>query len=309
MRIEPDISNIRPRKIPGFTLIELVMTIALIAIIFSITGIFIGNSIRAYADISIRSSLVDSAEIAIRRMERDIHRALPNSIRVKVQGTRTAIEMVNVVEGLRYRAQGPGAANDILTMDTTDSQFNVLTPFSVAALGNNGYRLVIYNTGASGASSDNPTAGQNVYSLSTAPGPNPPAGSHVITPAGTTVTLSNPGAEGRVVLSVPFQFAFQSPQQRIYVIDTPITYLCDTSAGTITQYSNYSLLATQATNPAAFPLSAATPSLLTKNLVACSFAYTAGTSQRNSIVTIQITIGQGTEQVRLIHQVGVSNAP
>ena len=300
----------RIKKQQGYTLIELVVSMVLMSIIFITASVFISKPIEAYASIARRAELVDSAELAIRRIERDIRQSLPNSVRAKSTGL--ALEMVNVVEGLRYRAVGPGAATNILDFGSADNEFNTLTNFNLATLGSTaGYRLVIYNTGAQGVDSDSPIAGANVYSTSTAPGPDLPIGSHVITPPLTTVTLSNPTSEGHILLSSAHQFSLESPMQRLYVIDTPISYVCDTANNTITRYDNYTITDTQPTSDATTPLSTANSALLVNNVAACSFTYEPGTSQRNSVVTIALTLtdsGSG-ESVSLLQQVSVSNVP
>lgn len=305
MVIEQHINNQQ-----GYTLIELIISMVLMSIIFITASVFIAKPIEAYSSIASRAELVDSAELAIRRIERDIRQALPNSLRAKSTGL--ALEMVNVVEGLRYRAEGPGTATDILDFSSTDTEFNTLTNFNQSTLGSSGgYRLAIYNTGAQGTDSDAPTAGANVYSTSSAPGPDLPVGSHVITPVTTTVTLSNPSAEGHVLLSSGHQFALESPMQRLYVIDSPISYICDIANNTIMRYDNYNIVDTQPTSAGAAPLSAASGALLVNNVSACSFTYEPGTSQRNSVVTIALTLTDNAsgESVSLLQQVSVSNVP
>lgn len=292
----------------GFTLVEMVIVIVLTGIIFSVVGVFISGPLEAYGKAASRAALVDSADLAMRRMERDIKNALPNSLRVKTVGT-VAVEMMNIVEGIRYRASGPGAATDILSFTQAVTEFSTLGQFQVAQLGSQNYRLAIYNIGAYGASTDSPTPGVNVYSLSNAIGPIPPSGTHVITPAGISVTLSNPSSEGHVVLGAPHQFAFSSTRQRLYVVDSPITYLCDLNAGTLTRYSNYSISESQPSHAGTAPLSSAQSALLAQNVSSCSFEYQPGTSQRHAIITLALTVSNGAERVRLLQQVSVNNAP
>ena len=293
----------------GYTLIELVITITLTAIIFSIVSVFIASPIKAYSDIAKRADLVNSAEVALKRIERDIHRSLPNSIRVKSIGNKWAIEMINIVEGVRYREKSLGSDPEYLTFNSVDTEFSVWGIFRSAQLGNNNYRLVIYNIGTEGVSSDDPVPGTNVYAFANAVGPNPPAGTHVITPSTTTVTLSNPSTDGHVVLNPGFQFAFTSPYKRLYVVDTPISYICDPNEGTITRFINYPITNIQPIDPLTTPLNTAQGDLLANHTTACSFQYQPGTSRRGGITTIAITIAKGSEQIRLLQQVSVSNAP
>ena len=295
----------------GFTLIEFVITIMLTAIIFSITGIFISYPIKAYSSIANRSTLIDAAEIALRRMERDIRSAIPNSLRVKTSGNVTSIEMVNAVEGLRYRGNTPGSASTVLDFSAPDTDFDILGNFQIATLGSGGnYRLVVYNIGATGVGgADFPIAGLNVYATNSAPGPFPAVGTHVITPAATSITLSNVGAGGHVVINPAFQFAIPSPQKRLYLSSGPISYVCDTTSQNITRYAGYTINSVQPTNPAIAPLSTASSALLTQNVTGCSFVYQQGTSTRNAIMTIALTLSFGGEQVKLLQQISISNVP
>lgn len=307
----------------GVTLIELVIVMVLTAILSVVISVFIVKPISAYMSVARRASLVDAADITLRRMSRDIQSAVPNSVRVKTVGNEiAAVEMVNIVEGMRYRGSVAGAYLDF-TQPITN--FRVIGQFQYA-LANprcaaNNCRLVVYNTGANTGGaipSDNPAPGQNVYSTTVAPNCtapatscNPPPGSRTISPSGTSVTLSNPGSEGNVLLSSAVQFALPSPQQRIHIVDTPITYLCNTNSNQqkITRYSNYNITAVQPIDPAIAPLSSATAAQLTSNVTSCSFSYNPGTAQRNGVLTMSITLTNSGENITLMRQVGVNNTP
>jgi MSHA biogenesis protein MshO len=291
-------------KTKGFTLLEMVLVIVIIGILSVALSAFIALPIRAYTQVVSRSELVDAAELALRRVERDIRRALPNSIRVKTSGTKKSLEMVNVVNAYRYRINPPG--NDSLDTTLPDTDFNVLRQFEADVLAGGPYRVVINNTGDEvGEDSDQPLASRNIYAAAATP--------NVITPAsGTTITLTNPlSDEGHVNINPAFQFTEDSPRQRMYLIDTPVAYVCDTGAspGNVTRYWNYTMQATQPINAGAAPLSSASSALLTRNITSCTFEYQAGSSERNAVVTIALTVSDGTEQVRLLHQVSIRNAP
>jgi len=64
----------------GFTLIELIVVIVIVGILSALGGQFIVAPVTGYVDLSRRARLVDQAEMALRRMQRDIRHALPNSI-------------------------------------------------------------------------------------------------------------------------------------------------------------------------------------------------------------------------------------
>ncbi|MBI3545383.1 MAG: pilus assembly protein MshO, partial [Gammaproteobacteria bacterium] len=109
-----------------------------------------------------------------------------------------------------------------------------------------------------------------------------------------------------------FNFRWASPNQRVYIVDAPITYLCSPGAnGTITRYRGYDIVDPQPTIPASFAGLGTTFALLTTPVSACSFTYTAGTNQRAGLVTLSITLTDNAtnESVRLLYQVHVDNTP
>ena len=296
------------QRYAGFSLVELVITIVITGIIFSIVALFLNRPIQAYTQLYAISDITNMADLAVSRIEKDVRNAVPNSVRVKTSGSLTGVEMVNAVEGMRYRAKNPGGANATLNIGSNDTDFNVQGHFQYAAYGNNGYRLVIYNTGAYTGTADSPNAGVNLYSTSTAAGPIPPAGSHVITPSASVVTLTNGASEDHVNISPAMNFGMASPRQRIYVVDTPITYVCNTTAGTLTRYWGYTITATQPIDATIAPLNGANSALIAKNVSACTFNYSAGTSQRNGVLGVSLVITRNGESARLYYQINSNNA-
>ncbi len=280
----------------GFTLIELVITMSITTIVVAFAALFITGPVKGFTDQVRRAELVDSAESSLRRMARDIRHALPNSVRIASNGSITALEMLNAVEGVRYRAgPPPGAANARLIFNAADGAFNsiglfdaITKPFSSTT-----HYLSIYNVG---------TAGANAYELS-----------NVITPAGTQIDIAAAAEAGEdnVQLSPAFQFAYPSPRQRIYLVDTPVSFLCDTATGTLTRYAGYTIALSQATRDSDAELLAAgaVTALLSDNLTVCTFTYTPGTAQRDGLVSLSLTVADEGESIVLLQQVHVDNVP
>jgi MSHA biogenesis protein MshO len=216
--------------------------------------------------------------------------------------------MVNAIEGARYRAKNPGGSNATLKIGSTDTDFDIEGHFQFAVYGVNGYRLVIYNTGAYTGTSDSPNAGVNVYSTATAPGPTPPAGSSIITPSATIVTLSNGATADHVNMNPGMKFGLASPRQRVYVVDTPISYVCNLTAGTLTRYWGYTITPTQPVNATIAPLNSANSALIAKNVSACTFDYSAGTAQRTGVLGVDLIVTRNGESARLYYQISSNNA-
>lgn len=279
----------------GFTLIELVITIVISTIVVSFVSLFISGPVMGFTDQARRARLVDAADSALRRVGRDVRRALPNSVRVTTVGSVVALELLGTVDGARYRAAPPGSAAQILDFSGADDSLNVLGPFTqvVKPFSSTSHYLAVYNVGVPGA---------DAYELA-----------NVVTPAGTTIAIAADGATGedRVTLSPPFRFAYSSPTQRVFLLDGPVTYLCDTVAGTLMRYRGYDVAANQAARDSHGELlgAGATPSLMADRLAACAFQYTPGTAERAGLVSLQFTVQTQGESVSLLSQVHVDNVP
>jgi MSHA biogenesis protein MshO len=279
----------------GFTLIELVITLVVSTVVVAFISLFISGPVMGFTDQARRARLVDAADAALRRIGRDVRRALPNSVRTTSAGGVIALEVLSTVDGARYRAQPPGVAAQILDFAAADGSLNVLGPFTqlVKPWSSTTHYLAVYNVGVPGA---------DAYELA-----------NVITPANTTINVSVDGATGedRVTLAPAFRFAYSSPTQRVFLVDGPVTYLCDTVAGTLVRYQGYDIQASQASVDSHGELigAGATASLMANQLVSCSFAYTPGTAERAGLVTLQFAVQAQGETVSLLSQVHVDNVP
>src|SRR3954470_11350502 len=88
-------------SIRGFTLIEMVVAIVLVAIVVGAT-VFFANPVRQAADLTTRAALTDVADNALQRIGREVRLALPNSVR---SSTAYFVEFVPVRSAGRYRAE------------------------------------------------------------------------------------------------------------------------------------------------------------------------------------------------------------
>lgn len=263
----------------GFSLVELIVVITIISILAATVVIFVRNPTQSYFDTETRAALTDTADTALRRMERDIHNALPNSVRVTTNGADSFIEFIPVKAAGRYRAAvGTSSSDNPLDFSLAADTFDVLgNPVAVAA----GDRLVIYNLGITGADA---YEGTNIRALQT---------------TGTLSTLSFSGA-------TPFPLA--SPSSRFYTVSTASTYMCDMSNRVLRLFSGYAIPTSQPASLAA--LSGLTQSReLARNVSACSISYNAGISQRTAIVNISLALTDNNATVRLMHQLSVMNSP
>jgi MSHA biogenesis protein MshO len=120
----------------GFTLIELVITIAVGSVVVAFMSMFIVMPMNAYTAQTRRAALVDASDSALRFMARDLRSALPNSVRTATNGGNvTAIELLATADGARYQDNGP-VANPALALDftTADGAFATTVPFTQLTL-------------------------------------------------------------------------------------------------------------------------------------------------------------------------------
>lgn len=274
------------RRTQGFTIIELITVIVLIGALAVVGGIFIAQPFQAVDDMQRRAELVDEAQLIIERMAREIRTALPNSVRTA--GGGTALELVSTRTGGRYRRlPAPGGGGDTLnrtqSSDTFDALGGLINSGDVVtgAAGTNcaqgaGDCVSIYNTGQANF---DVYAGDNI--------------AKVVSLAGDLVGYDNGGGTPA--------FRQHSPQQRFFVIDGVVSFIC--SGGQLSRQADYGL------NPLPTTTPGGTNRLIGRDVTGCSFSYDPGSSSRAGLVTLDITISRDGEDVRLLQQVHVMNAP
>jgi len=291
-------------KAHGFTLIELVVVIVIIGILVALSTQLITLPVKSYLDLQRRATLVDTADIALRHIQRDIRQALPNSLRITGDGR--VIELLHTIDGGRYRKEsatlstplpttGCGSlAEDVLNIPLSDACFEVmgtLSEFNPTELpiANKPKYLVIFNTGDSTGNA----YADNINKAKLAQSTNP-----------------------KIIKFNAFAFPLASPNQHFFIVDTPITYACINNQ--LLRYDFYTITATQPnpynsalTGPPAWPgTEFGQGQVQADKIASCHFTYTTGTATRSGLVTLEITLTDAAgESVQLLHQVHVDNLP
>jgi len=269
----------------GFTLVELIVVIVLVGILSALGGTLVTRHMESYVAMSRRAELVDSAEQALRRMQRDIRAALPNSIAL-FNGQR-GLCLLHAADGGRYRARGPG---DALSFNSTDTSFAVIGHLHRNEAGlidptvHNG-SVVVYNTGQYPANAYN---GTNISPV--------------------TDVLANNATDGSDRIELASRsFPYASPQQRFFIVDSQVRYVMDPAAETLRRYERNS---TAITNPSSsLPGDWGQGALVARHVTNSTFTYLPGTPTRSGMVTLRLSLADEGEQVSLLHQVHVLNAP
>ena len=304
----------------GFTLIEMIVVMVISGIIATFVAQNISRPIEGFIDTSRRAALVDAGDTALRRVVREARLALPNSVRIS---GGVALEFLRTRSGGRYRARidpgVPPGASDILDFTSAplipDTSFDVLGALrnfgqicagtspscgggaasTVACMAGTAIDcLVVYNTGqpadcsllASGRT--NAYCGDNVAGMDTADALN------------SKIDFIFSGGGG--------VFPLASPNQRFHIVDTPVSYICNLIAGTLTRYDGYPITPTQPTLASPPPAG----HVLANNLTACEFDYNPGSASRAALLSVRLQLADSdapNEQINLFQQAHVPNVP
>jgi MSHA biogenesis protein MshO len=265
----------------GFTLIEAVMVIVITGILAVLASSFTAP-LRGYFDAIARAELSDTADTALRRMARELHAALPNSVRVNGK----YVEFLPTTTGGRYRAKSVGGAascgvaGDELLFSVPDTCFEVIGTLPAAPV--EGEELVVYNTAPAYAYS-----GANVAAIA-----------------------ANSTTSKILFASHTFSADFESPSYRFQIISGPVTFAC--VGNSLWRYSGYARQVAQPTDITNAPLNVATNIARLAIGVNCansSFAYNVGITQRADLVVMNLTLSNNSDSVTLLHQVHVQNVP
>jgi len=293
--------KLRPpaRHSHGVTLIELTVVIALVGILGALIVNFIAP-VRSYIDTTRRAALADAADTALRRIGRDLHLALPNSVRVASAGGVSYLELLLVRTAGRYRTDsggtnhcGGGASDDPLAIGSADTCFMTIGNIpNLAQVAASDY-VVVFNLqpGTDKADAYQTSCATACNKSLTSPVPTAFAGEDKIQFASNT-------------------FTYESPGNRFFIIEGAVSYVCDPTAGTLTRRWGYTPVpGTTATTAFGQGSSA----LMASGVSACSFSYDA-VSQGAGLATLRLTLfttdSRGSaESVALYHAVHVNNVP
>jgi MSHA biogenesis protein MshO len=262
----------RPQR--GVTLIELIVVLALTAILVSFGISFIATPVQTLETSSQREQLAAEAALASASIARDLRAALPGSVRVRRVGSVTAVELIPVLDSTTALpdALATGAAQ-LLALGAPDGSFETLGNFPLTTLP--------VNTTALRLATHDPASALSPY-----------ANLGTLTPVGTRLSISAGSVPGQSLIQLLPAMAFSAigAQRRLYLVAGPVTYLCEAATGLLRRFSGYSLAANQAQRDTAAKLLAAgaAVALIADQLQDCQLSLQTLPSAQQSAATMTL---------------------
>jgi MSHA biogenesis protein MshO len=266
----------------GFTLIEMIVAITISAIVVVFAALLIAAPVDAYEANGRRALMVDQASTAWPLMQSDLRDALPNSVRVRRNGTLVAMELLSTIGYARYLTPHGNTFRVAGTTRATFGNYPVGSDFVNVHLSVN-------------------NSGEEAYTETAS-----------MTPRLSSVTTAPLGASGNSVVQVSPVFPainWDSPRNRVYLVRGAITYLCDEQLGTVTRYYGYPLAPSQAARDTPAELAGATSAdVVARGISACSFGVVPLPGQPQTI-TVRLTTTRNNESVTLMHSAMLEHLP
>lgn len=276
------------RRVAGFTLIELVVTMVILSIVGVVTSRLISSAVERYQVASATSRLAGVGRLAVERIGREIRNAMPESIRVTNDGA--CVEFLSIQTASRYldgeQLDPDGSSADPFPVNggaAAASQFSVVIPFPDLATPS--YVAVSPNNSAQLYASNNALVGF--------------AGSAAIQ-NGTGIDIPN---VLQINLDQAFRFPQHSPRERVFFLLDETSYCL--VGDRLQRFVSYGLQAAQP-NPPAVDSDLLLPGV--GPISARVFDLAPPNGFRGSVLQIRIRLTERQQSVNLEHDVGIRNA-
>ena len=276
------------KKTKGFTLIEMITVIVLLGIIAGILTPFISKAMQAYTHSRARASLVDKGRLALERLAREVHQAVPNSLSVLSGGT--GIEFVRSRAGGRYVERFDDFGTEFSRINRRFRKNATLSELYAVGTGlgfSAGDVLVIGNTSPTELRLGNTATALSGIAATTAVGP------------------GNDGTNnGQILNFTGQQFTVESPAKHFSIADQTIEV--GLSAGNLRWFT-----ATGLTNyDGAVDWSSGDPALV-DGVTSVTFTYAPGNPQSSGVLRVDLQLTDSTtgQSIRLYREIQVRNTP
>lgn len=276
----------------GFTLVELIMVIVVLAAVSTGIASFMRGSIQGYVDVSARQQLLTESRYAMERMQREIRTAVPNSLRIKGNSSQHCLEFVPINWSTIYTS--------LPLLPSTDTNVDIVFPYDID---NNVYPIqvgefaLVY-----------PRLTADVYDT----GNNKLRAISACSDDGDGSCTTRDDSDDIIQLTVAGAFAESSPASRLYFVDHSINYCV--VGGYLVRFEN-DIVATQASGATSQPkLAGHVVNTLSANPSVSPgaddpFVIIAATLQRNATVQLQLRFSDNDEEIAYEQEVHIANVP
>ncbi|GGD61908.1 PulJ/GspJ family protein [Lacimicrobium alkaliphilum] len=260
----------------GFTLIELVSVIVILAIVSVGVFSFVSIGTRIYVDVTERDQILSEARFVLERLNRELRRAVPNSIRISANSR--CIEFAPIAWSSFYEdiAVSPEPATDEIELASLGNYQREMND-----------RVVVY-----------PLEPDHIYLGGDA---------HNVAPD------ANPVSGNTLLLTSDHQFATDSPARRLYIGREPVSY-CLSGNSRLTRHTGYAYRDVQSESPTNAGIG--TGVLMARHIINDPtdandrpFTLESATLNRNALVQLQLRFELNEELVVFNSEVHLPNVP
>lgn len=270
----------------GFTLVEVVVTIVVAAILSVGIFTYIGDAVDGFTASGNRNRLASSGRTVVDRIALELRNAVPNSVRVT--------------------GAQPGGDQCLEYMPFTGATTYLDAPFT--GQGDDEFDAVDFSTGLTLA----PPAGVYavIYPDTTGALYGPPESPGAL--ARVDEVADPDEADGRVTVRLEQQHRFsrRSPVERLYLGEDPVSFCIE--GGNMYRYADYGLAEAQCTPQTCLPNSVPGRARVGENLDNAGlqgFMLLEPTLRRNAIVRMELNFTDAGDTVRLHHELVMRNVP
>lgn len=263
------------REQRGFTLVELVTVVVILGIVGALGSGFFISFLESYKVSQDRSNLIARGRVVMEQVARQARLSVPYSVRVSASGN--CVEFMPSVAGANYFSPVPDVENnaaDISSLAT--SAFSITRGVGRHAL-----------IGALSSS--------DIYANGN------PLGRVAISSIGL-------GSYSSLTFTAGHQFTRNSINRRVFVADNPLRFCFASGSSQFVRYTNYGLNTGSVTDSAP---SGVTTTLMADNVSASQlvFVLSAGSEDRNALLTMVLTFSEGEQSVSLSNKILIRNVP
>jgi len=253
----------------GFTLVEMIMVVVILAIVASIGSNFVISALESYRIAQTRNQLVQRGRLSLEQMARELRMAVPNSVRVSPGGQ--CVEFLPVVAATHYQST-------VADLNNNKSEQTQIAIGNLAGQGGSAQHVVIA-----------PFSPAEIFTAAK------PA-------ARVSITSLGPAS---ITLAAPHRFFRNSVNKRLFLTSDPVRFCV--SGGNLVRYSDYGFSTTALGGGNPGGKSALMAHDVAANNIA--FELSPASQERSMVVRMHLRFSAGTASLDLNHQVLIRNVP